>query len=193
MIQYFMDMPLESQTKTVLAIGWVLLIVSAAIREKIVSTECRNWARLMGVIGAGLLSLQTIHATMVVEELNKELMVRQQHQKSSEISSESVIAVTTTNGNKIEFGVSKNGMRVGTAVSRHGSDEFTDSPDAEGSRCREFAAVDMGRNGRSDTTYDGFNASAKLSEWWRHTWSRGPDGGNEARFNLPRKVSGEDF
>ncbi len=76
MIKYFMEMPIEKQTWSVLALSWLLVTVSAAIREKVKATECRNWARAMGVLGVGLVSLQAIHATMLVEELNTELMVR---------------------------------------------------------------------------------------------------------------------
>jgi hypothetical protein len=76
MIQYFIDMPIEKQTWAVLSVGWVMLVVSAAIRESIPAGECRNWARLMGVVGVGLMSLQTIHTTMLIKELNTELMVR---------------------------------------------------------------------------------------------------------------------
>ncbi len=76
MIQYFIDLPIEKQTWSVLALSWLLVTVSAAIRERVKATECRNWARAMGVVGVGLVSLQAIHATMLVEELNTELMVR---------------------------------------------------------------------------------------------------------------------
>lgn len=76
MIKYFMDMDIEKQTWIVLGISWLILAVSAAIREKIPVPECRNWARILGVIGVGLVSLQTIHATMLVEKLSTELMVR---------------------------------------------------------------------------------------------------------------------
>lgn len=76
MIQYFMDLPIEKQTWSVLALSWLLVTVSAAIRERVKASECRNWARAMGVLGVGLVSLQAIHATMLVEQLNTELMVR---------------------------------------------------------------------------------------------------------------------
>lgn len=76
MIQYFIDMPIEKQTWTVLAIGWVMLAASAAIREKTPPGECRNWARALGVFGVMVVSLQTIHTTMIAEEVNTELMVR---------------------------------------------------------------------------------------------------------------------
>lgn len=76
MIQYFIEMPIEKQTWTVLTVGWVMLVASAAIREKTPPGECRNWARALGVFGVMLVSLQTIHTTMIAEELNTELMVR---------------------------------------------------------------------------------------------------------------------
>jgi hypothetical protein len=76
MIQYFIDMQIEKQTWTVLSVVWVMLVVSATIREKSPPGECRNWARAMGFVGVGLMSLQMIHVTMLVKELNTELMVR---------------------------------------------------------------------------------------------------------------------
>lgn len=76
MIQYFIEMPIEKQTWTVLSAGWLMLVASAVIREKVPPGECRNWARAMGVFAVGLVSLQTIHATFLVKELNTELMVR---------------------------------------------------------------------------------------------------------------------
>lgn len=84
MIEYFVSLPIEQQTYAVLSVGWVMLIVSAAIRELMHSAECRNWARAMGVVGVALMSLQTIHATTVAEKLNTELMVRRgQHAQES--------------------------------------------------------------------------------------------------------------
>jgi hypothetical protein len=112
MIQYFIDMPIEKQTWTVLSVGWVMLVVSAAIRESIPAGECRNWARLMGVVGVSLMSLQTVHTTMLIKELNTELMVRrgthdveQTEAVATQISDPvSVVAVaseyTTTVGNQ---------------------------------------------------------------------------------------------
>ena len=104
MIQYFMEMPLEKQTKAVLAFGWVLLLVSAAIRERSKDKECRNWARILGFVGACLLSLQTIHATMLAEQLNRELMVKQSEQKATQIAKVESVALVTKRGTKVELG-----------------------------------------------------------------------------------------
>ena len=76
MIEAFMELPIEKQTWITLSVGWFILLASAAMLEKFPPGECRNWARAMGVLGVLLVSLQTIHATMLAEELNRELMTQ---------------------------------------------------------------------------------------------------------------------
>lgn len=76
MIQAWSGLTIETQTWIALSITWCMLVVSATIREKTPAGECRNWARAMGVVAVGLISLQTLRVTMLVQELNTELMVR---------------------------------------------------------------------------------------------------------------------
>ena len=86
MIEAFMELPIEKQTWITLTVGWFILLASAAMLEKFPPGECRNWARAMGVLGVLLVSLQTIHATMLAEELNRELMTQQTEAVATQIA-----------------------------------------------------------------------------------------------------------
>ena len=191
MIQAFIEMPIEKQTWLVLSVGWVMLATSAAIREKTPPGECRNWARAMGVVGVLLMSLQTIHTTMIAEELNTELMVRRQ-QKASEIGEEHVLAVTTQSGNKIEYGVSKNGVRNRTTASRCSGSKSGSGSSPESTGRSKFAAVELGGDGRSHAANDGLDGAAELSRWWGHVW-HGPDDGSAVSFRAAGEIEGESF
>lgn len=168
MIQYFIDLPIEKQTWSVLVLSWLLVTVSAAIREKVKATECRNWARLMGVCGVALVSLQAIHATMLASELNKELMAKgatnvQQNETTAgtEIANEnSVVSVAseyqaeTKTGAKVSVVKYTDGRvrPVFTALGRRGLNALPDGN--ETNRNRGASAV-VGRSDRSGDSLRG--------------------------------------
>jgi hypothetical protein len=168
-----------------------MLVVSAAIREKAPPGECRNWARAMGAVGVGLVSLQTIHATLIAEKLNTELMVKQQ-QKASEIAKERVLAVTSKNGHRIEFGVSKHGLRIGTTDGRYCDGSVTSGERTESNRRGQSAAIGLCRDGRTDAVNDGFDVATKLPQWWRNVWNA-TDDGSDVSFRASGEIEGESF
>jgi len=120
MIQYFIEMPIEKQTWTVLSIGWLMLAASAAIREKTPPGELRNWARAMGVFGAALMSLQLIHTTLIAEELNTELMVKKRRQDATQIAKVESVALVTKRGTVVEIG-DIHGVRTVSGIDRNRS------------------------------------------------------------------------
>lgn len=185
------DMPIESQCHFAIGLSLFGFVVAAAVRETVKHSGVRCLARAIGAGSFFAVAAFANHVSHEYEKLNFEVMVKKQ-QKASEIAKERVVAVTSSNGNKIEFGVSKHGVRVRTTGGGYGNGRSAGSECSEGDRRGKFAAVELGCDGGSNATHDGFNAAPELSKWWRHVW-HGTDDGTAISFRAAGTIEGESF
>ncbi len=188
---FVLHMTIEEQCWHAVGVSLFAFCIAAGVRETTKNPTARNIARAFGAGAFVLVAGFAIHATQEVGKLTSELMVKKQ-QKASEIAKERILAVTTDTGNKVEFGVSKHGVRVRTTGGGYSDGRSAGSECSEGDRRSKFAAVELGCDGGSNATDDGFNAAPELSKWWRHVW-HGADDGTAISFKPAGTIEGESF
>ena len=183
MIEAFIELPIDKQTWIALSVGWFILASSAAMREKFPPGEWRNWARAMGVLGVVVVSLQAIHATMVAEQLNSELMVRKGVNAAKQIASATrpkiAIEFSNQHGTTVSFGVDQDGVRTvfGTDSGSMGCDLAN-----RGRTDRSESGVRESEGGLVRNTVRGVASVRSLHERAAEWWSR--FSGTAARFEI---------
>lgn len=188
------QMPIQQQCQFAIGLSLFGFIVAAVVRETVSQPAIRNLARAIGAGSFFAVAAFANHASHEWQKLNSELMVRQ-NQRASEIASESVIAVTTSTGSKVQFGVSEHGVRIGTAIggscSRESGSGFANS---SADRWRE-AAGRLGSDGSKRTTGSGGNVALELPEWWRRwVWNDAASADRSAvSFTIENDVKGQSY
>jgi len=188
------QMPIESQCRFFVGLSFVGFIVAAFIRETCKHSGLRCLARAIGAASFFAVAAFAYHVSHENEKLNSELMVKR-GEKSTDIASERFLSLTTSGGNRFEFGVSKHGVRVGTAGIGRGSSKPAASSNNTQSSSIGFTASRLGFDGGPSAVLDGLNDTHQLSEWWRRVWADADadDAGTASRFESSRAIKGESF
>jgi hypothetical protein len=186
-------MPIQEQCLHAVGVSFIGFVIAAILREYCKDTRVRNAARALGAGAYIMVSFYSVSTTHKYVKLEKEFDTIVRSKRSHEISSETIAVLTTSLGNKIEFGRSSDGLRVREANSGRGDCSIERSGSNHEFSEHGTSAGDMGIPGGIDAIVNGVHASVELPEWWRAITGYASGRGDKRCFNLTEKAQGEDF
>lgn len=189
---FILKMPIQEQCLHAVGVSFTGFLIAAILRESCKDQRVRYAAR---ALGAGAFIMVSVYAMVVTDKyvkLDSEYKTVKAR-KSSGVSADEVVTLTTSYGDKFEFGRTDSGLRIRTAGSGCGVSS-NQCGECDKRRCiQRMAASRLGISGRADAVDDGVHAVMELPEWYRWLSGDAFSGRNERCFQFKEEASGENF